>query len=245
MSSAMLSFLVVLCSTTLFSTVTPLSLKMSSTKPFALNAKFSIQPERRSEFLAAIQNDQTQTMGTEPAALQFVLGEDVTEENTFYLHEQYLGEEGFQAHCETPHFAQWKAFTETDPFVAGQSPVIDFFQGTHEPQKRTNNGGIYYCLNVELCIDPDRRDEFFKVIENNAKGSNNDEPLCKQYDWGESTSTPNTFYFHEQYEGNDGGKEGFDAHAAAPHFQIWETFAGTNPFTKPPVVSFYRTLRCE
>jgi len=221
---------------------------MSSTsKPFALNVKFSIKPERRSEFLATIKDDQAQTMETEPAALQFVLGEDTSEENTFYLHEQYLGEDGFKAHCETPHFAKWKAFTETGPFAT--EPVIDFFQGTHEPQKRervvisgSSKDNIVYCLNVELCIKPETRDEFLKVIENNAKGSNNDEPLCKQYDYGESTSAPNTFYFHEQYEGSDGGKEGFDAHAASPHFQIWETFADTEPFTKPPVVSFYRTL---
>lgn len=218
------------------------STSTSTTKPFALNVKLAVKPERRSEFLSVIKTDRSRTMETEPAAMQFVLGEDANESNIFYLHEQYAGEEGFHAHTQTPHFAEWGAFVETNPFADGGEPVIDLFWGAHEPQKRGTASDPTYCLNVELCVKPERRDEFLKVIENNARGSNNDEPLCRQYDYGESTTTPNTFYFHEQYDGKDGGREGFDAHAASPHFQVWETFATTDPFTKPPIVSFYRTI---
>ena len=59
------------------------------------------------------------------------------------------------------------------------------------------------------------------------------------YEWGECTKEPNTFHFHEQYL----GKEGFDAHAATPHFADWEAFAATDPFTKEPEVSFFDTYR--
>ena len=76
---------------------------------------------------------------------------------------------------------------------------------------------------------------------------------------GESTTERNTFYFHEQYK----GKAGFEAHTQAPHFkvslkwtrhsdcsekerrlkvvrvQVWEEFAATEPFTKPPEVQFF------
>ncbi len=50
------------------------------------------------------------------------------------------------------------------------------------------------------------------------------------------------FVFHEEYEGGDAGKEGFEAHTVAPHFGVWEEFAGKDPFTKPPIVEFFRTL---
>lgn len=224
----------------LLSFASPFSLKMSDNKVFALNAKFSIKPSRREEFISIIRNDQTETLEKEPKALQFVVGEDTENVNTFYLHEQYIGEEGFQEHTETPHFAEWMKFTESDPFEEGGAPAVDFFFGTHAPQKIDVRKA--YCLNVEICVQEKYRDEFIKVIENNAKGSNNDEKLCLQYSWGESKEVANAFYFHEQYTGDNEGREGFDVHATMPHFKVWEELAAKEPFSKPPVVSFYRTL---
>ena len=52
---------------------------------------------------------------------------------------------------------------------------------------------------------------------NNQKGSNEEEPLCLQYVYGEDISTPHKFIFHEEYE----GKDGFDAHCSSPHFHKW------------------------
>ena len=83
------------------------------------------------------------------------------------------------------------------------------------------------------------------MIENNSNGSNNDEPLCLQYVYGESTTEPNKFIFHEEYKGKHDGKEGFDAHASAPHFKVWEEFAEKGPFTKDPVVHFFKSLTDE
>ena len=80
------------------------------------------------------------------------------------------------------------------------------------------------------------------MIRNNQKGSNENEPLCLQYVYGESTVEPNKFLFHEEYEGAEGGKEGFDAHAAAPHFKKWEEFVEKDPFTKAPVVNCFKSL---
>lgn len=132
----------------------------------------------------------------------------------------------------------WQKFGDTDPFVS--EPEIDTFDCTHKPEKIADRSA--FCLNVELCINPDVREEFLNVIENNQNGSNNKEPLCLQYHYGESNTVPNTFYFHEQYTGLDGGKEGFDAHTNAPHFAAWEEFASTNPFTKDPIVYKYKTI---
>ena len=64
-----------------------------------------------------------------------------------------------------------------------------------------------YCVNVNLYIKPDRRDEFLQCIKQNAKGSNTNEPKCRMYIYGESTTTRNTFHFQEIYDDEDGFKQ--------------------------------------
>lgn len=76
-------------------------------------------------------------------------------------------------------------------------------------------------------------------IRNNQQGTLETEELAKEYLFGEDVSLPNTFHFHEQYEGRDG----FNAHAQSPHFAVWEKFAATDPFTKSPEVFFYAERR--
>jgi quinol monooxygenase YgiN len=100
---------------------------------------------------------------------------------------------------------------------------------------RSKPAAIIYALNVTVCIKPERREEFLVCIRANQHGTLTTEPLALLYDWGESVSEPNTFHFHEQYQ----GKAGFDAHAASPHFAAWEKFAGSEPFTCEPAVVFY------
>jgi quinol monooxygenase YgiN len=81
-----------------------------------LNVRMAVKPNRREEFLASILADQAGTLANEPLALAFVIGEDLTVENLFYLHEQYVGEAGFQAHLRAAHFQPWQAFVNTEPF---------------------------------------------------------------------------------------------------------------------------------
>ena len=95
-----------------------------------------------------------------------------------------------------------------------------------------------FCLNVKLCIKPERRDEFMECIKNNKAGTLGTEPLAEAYIWGEDTETKNTFHFYEKYK----GKAGFEAHQKTPHFAAWEKFASTDPFSEPPVVQFYEEL---
>jgi len=207
---------------------------------YCLNVRFKIRPEQREAFLAAIMHDQDRTLKDEPKALQFVVGESTTETNSFFLHEEYVGEDGFKAHLASRHFAVCQAFFDTKPFVEGRQPVVDIFFGDHKALTRQNVPA--FCLNVDLFPKPENRAEFVPTILNNKAGADNDEPLCLQYVWGESTTVPNTFHFHEEYTGDDGGKEGFDAHTKAPHFAAWEKFAATSPFTREPVVYFFRTI---
>ena len=212
-------------------------------KPYGLNLRCKIKPERRDDFISVIKDTQRETLELEPASLQYVLGEDTDDENTFYIHQQYLGEEGLAAHCESEGTANWNEFKRTDPFVEGGEPTIEYFYTNLKPSKTAIRSA--YCVHVELCIKEEFIDEFLQVIENNSNGSNNDEPLCLQYVYGESTTEPNKFIFHEEYKGEDGGKEGFDEHASAPHFKVWEEFAEKGPFTKDPVVHFFKSLTDE
>jgi quinol monooxygenase YgiN len=196
-----------------------------------------VKESRRHDFLSLIQENQIRTLKDEPEALQYVIGEDVEEPNVFYIHEQFLTSQSFVVHRNTPHNAKWQTFKASDPFE--KDPVTNFYNGTHQPAIVPIRDA--YCLNVQLCIDPKFRDDFLSVIANNAQGSNQ-EPLCLQYVWGEDCSEPNTFHFHEQYTGSEDGKEGFLMHTKMEHFYLWEKFASQNPFTKPPLVYFYKTL---
>lgn len=208
-------------------------------RPFAINVQFRVKPERRQEFLRVMQSNIQQTLGKEPNALQFVLGQDLEQPDIYYLHEEYkTRHDHADLHSKTAYYDECMKFFATEPF--SEPHQADEYYLAHDPpsEKVPSRHGTVICLNVELCIQPDVRDEFLRVIQNNKRGSDLDEPLCLQYSYGESIKQPNSFYFHEQYQ----GEEGLDAHNAAPHFKVWEDFAVNDPFTKPPVVQKYKLL---
>jgi quinol monooxygenase YgiN len=214
----------------------------SAAAPYCLNLKCQVKESRRDEFLQLIADNQQKTLADEPDALQYVVGEDIDTRNVFYIHEQFRSAAAFTYHRDTPHNANWHKFKASDPFAT--PPVASFYHGTHAAavEKVPVRSAVVFCLNVQLDVQAEYRDEFLRVIENNAQNSNH-EPLCLQYHYGEDELLPHTFHFHEQYTGADGGKEGFDAHTKTAHFQVWEDFAQAgNPFTLPPTVQMYRTL---
>jgi (4S)-4-hydroxy-5-phosphonooxypentane-2,3-dione isomerase len=213
---------------------------MAFSGPIALNVKVKVRPEHREEFVAVIQRDARETLRTEPGALQFVIGEDSEERNVFYFHEQYKSLDDVSYHKSTAHFQEWVEFQKLkDPFEE-ETFVVNLYRCGHEPTP-VNRSQSVFCLNVQLCIRAEVREEFLQVIENNQNGSRGeDEPLCLQYDFGEDLERPNVFHFHEEYI----GKEGFDAHTSSPHFAAWEKFAvrGSSVFTEDPIVAFYKTI---
>jgi quinol monooxygenase YgiN len=226
-----------------------MSSPMISTKPYAVNAKFTIKPERRKDFLSLIKDNQEKTLELEPAALQYVVGEDVDSPNTFHIHEEFMDSEGFDAHRAMPHAGDWAAFKNSDPFCEGGEVILDFYHAYGDDDEKEDSSIVIekvpirpaFCVHVELCIKPEIREEFLEVIKNNQKGSNNEE-LCLQYMFGESTSEENKFVFHEEYTGKDDGRDRLEAHTKAPHFEVWEKFVEKDPFTKTPVVNFFKTL---
>lgn len=220
-------------------------------KPFAVNVKFSVKPDKRDDFLSLIKDIQKKTLATEPAALQFLVGEHISTPNTFYMHAQFVGEEGFKAHRLTPHSGEWQKFSSDALFSEDGEPAFDFyFAGTgtgtpHEAEKVEISIPSSICVHTELCVKPELREVFLEVVRNNQRGSNSneDEPLCLQYVYGESKDEPNKFLFHEAYTGIHGGKEGFEAHFVTAHFEKWQEFMDLYPFTEAPVVNTFKTLQ--
>jgi quinol monooxygenase YgiN len=216
-------------------------------RPFALNVKMSIRPEKREAWLKQIKDDQVCTRKDEVGNLQFALSEDIETPNTFYLHEQYVDESAFDAHVQSPHFVRYDEFCKAEnPFSPEEEPEVHFFSPLEEGDdwadgKRTVPKSAF-CVTVNLYPKADVREEFLKVIANNKRGTDETEPLALQYTFGESTAEPNTFHFHEQYSGSEDGKEGFDAHASSPHFADWESFVDTEPFAQSPEVYFSKII---
>mmetsp|Transcript_53459 Transcript_53459/g.130599 ORF Transcript_53459/g.130599 Transcript_53459/m.130599 type:complete len:214 (+) Transcript_53459:83-724(+) len=212
---------------------------MASTS-YALNAQLELKPERRDEFLKIILDDQRLTLSEEKGALQFVVGEDTTTPNKFYLHEQYVSEDAFKVHCAAPYFAMWQSFWDSGPFVV--EPVVHFYRVERSHERTPVRPAI--CLNVAVSIKPEKRDRFLEVIGNNQKGTRSAEPLNLQYDFGENATEPSTFHLHEEYQlADDLGEGAVAAHRAAPHYKVWQQFLqGEDPCTKPPVISIFRTV---
>lgn len=215
-----------------------------------LNAQFDVRPECRDDFVNVMKQNAVDTLRKEEGSLQFVLGQDVDHPNRFHVHEEYASRDDLVLHQSADHALVARAFFEKEPSPFTQAPVMEAFEGQHTTPELSifpEEHHPAFCLNVKLSIKAETRDAFLRVIDNNQRGSQH-ESLCLQYDYGESISEPNVFHFHEQYSGNDGGKEGFDAHASAPHFAVWEEFAngggtdGKDPFTAPPVVNFFRSI---
>ncbi|KAG8467730.1 hypothetical protein KFE25_006782 [Diacronema lutheri] len=96
-------------------------------------------------------------------------------------------------------------------------------------------GVALFCLNVQLCVKPERRAEFLACIRNNQRCTRASEPLNLRYIFGEDRDVTGRFHFFESYVGEDG----FKHHTATPHFALWEAFASSDPWTAPPKVSFY------
>ena len=201
---------------------------------YCLHVRLQVRAERRDEFLECIQANQRGTLTTEPLALAYLFGEDETSTNTFHFFEAYKGRAGFEAHTQTPHFADWEKFVATDPLSA--PPQVQFYselQVAGDAARLPELSAQHYCLGVCLKVKPERRDEFLECIQANQRGTLTTEPLALAYLFGEDETSTNTFHFFEAYK----GRAGFEAHTQTPHFADWEKFVATDPLSAPPQVS--------
>ena len=82
--------------------------------PHALFVKVKIKPEKREQFLAAIEDDAICSERDEPGCLRFNVLQDEADENVYYFFEVYRDKDALPAHQATPHYERWlKARAET------------------------------------------------------------------------------------------------------------------------------------
>ena len=74
-----------------------------------------------------------------------------------------------------------------------------------------------FAIWVSVHVKPDRRDEFLAAIEEDSRGSREDEPGCLRFDVLEAADDANHFFFYEVYR----DEAALAAHRAAPHYQVW------------------------
>lgn len=75
--------------------------------------KVEIKPERRQDFLAAIEVDAVGSETDEPGCVRFNVLQDAEDENVYYFYEVYTSEAAVTAHREAPHYAVWRAAADT------------------------------------------------------------------------------------------------------------------------------------
>lgn len=71
--------------------------------------KVRIKPEKRDEFLKAIEVDALGSERDEPGCARFNVLQDMADDNVYYFYEVYVDEAAVEAHRVAPHYAVWKA----------------------------------------------------------------------------------------------------------------------------------------
>ena len=76
---------------------------------------------------------------------------------------------------------------------------------------------------VKVRVQPAERARFLAAIEQDALGSERDEPGCCRFNVLQDDADPNTYYFYEVYK----DEAALEAHRAAPHYATWRAAADT------------------
>ena len=79
----------------------------------AIWVKVRIKPERRQQFLKAIEVDALASERDEPGCVRFNVLQDEQDPNTYYFFEVYKDQAAIEAHRAMPHYAVWRAAADT------------------------------------------------------------------------------------------------------------------------------------
>ena len=76
---------------------------------------------------------------------------------------------------------------------------------------------------VKVRVKPAEKARFLAALEQDALGSERDEPGCCRFNVLQDAAEPNTYYFYEVYK----DEAALEAHRAAPHYAVWKEAADT------------------
>jgi len=79
----------------------------------AIWVKVRIKPERRQDFLKAIEVDAVASERDEPGCLRFNVLQDAQDQNVYYFYEVYKDQAALEAHRAMPHYAVWRAAADS------------------------------------------------------------------------------------------------------------------------------------
>jgi (4S)-4-hydroxy-5-phosphonooxypentane-2,3-dione isomerase len=80
---------------------------------FALVVELNVKPDKRRQFLQAIETNATASVRDEPGCLRFDVVQDRDDSDHFVLYELYNDDAAFEAHRSAPHFSAWRAAAAT------------------------------------------------------------------------------------------------------------------------------------
>ena len=83
-----------------------------------------VQPEHRESFIEATLENAARTI-YEPGNLRFDVLQQADDPDRFVLYEVYRDQAAFDAHCQAPHFIQWRDLTK-DWTVEPRTPMVTF-----------------------------------------------------------------------------------------------------------------------
>jgi (4S)-4-hydroxy-5-phosphonooxypentane-2,3-dione isomerase len=79
------------------------------------------------------------------------------------------------------------------------------------------------ALWVKVRVKADQKERFLKAIEEDALGSERDEPGCLRFNVLQDEKDPNVYYFFEVYK----DAAALEEHRKAPHYATWRAAADT------------------
>jgi quinol monooxygenase YgiN len=90
-----------------------------------------------------------------------------------------------------------------------------------------------FAMWVSVRVKPQRREDFLRAIEEDARGSREDEPGCLRFDVLQDGDDPDHYYFYEVYR----DEAALDAHRAAPHYQGWAEAVASGVLAEPALIT--------
>ena len=137
---------------------------------FCCNVRLCVKPERREEFLQALKAVQASSLNSEPRAVAYVHGEDISEPNTFHVHQQFRSAADFEAQHETEHGSTFHAFLCSGALASRPDAGLFWLlpgqtDGPAAATVAAGSGAQVRCLNVSFRVKPERRAEFLEAIQ--------------------------------------------------------------------------------
>lgn len=79
----------------------------------AIWVKVRVKPDQRARFLQAIEVDALGSERDEPGCYRFNVLQDAKDADVYYFYEVYEDEAALEKHRAAPHYATWRAATDT------------------------------------------------------------------------------------------------------------------------------------